>query len=70
LIGTLLHSNILYTQHTTHHTLLQPLKTISYFLSSWAQLRIIYIFSTNLLVIYCKSCILIGYRTHYLSADR
>jgi hypothetical protein len=23
----------------------------------------------NLLVIYCKSCILIGYRTHYLSAD-
>jgi hypothetical protein len=26
--------------------------------------------SKNLLVIYCKSCILIGYRTHYLSADR
>jgi hypothetical protein len=27
-------------------------------------------FSKNLLVIYCKSCILIGNRTHYLSADR
>jgi hypothetical protein len=26
--------------------------------------------SKNLLVIYCKSCILIGHRTHYLSADR